>query len=152
MSILRFINKINYYSPSGIAIVCGLLSIIINASIFIYQRTISKHNDPEIYWLMTLALMLFFIIINVVLGFKSNDLGIYYRDSIYSYIGLVASILFITALASGKSIFVMHEFQWLIKLMTIIFIVLLTILSLVKKIVGIALIQEKKMRDENFEQ
>ena len=77
-----------------------------------------------------------------------DDLMQFYKESIYSFIGLVGVSLLLIYLFVNHSIFSNQDHKWLIKLLAIIYIVLLTILSSVKKIVGIAISQENKMRNE----
>ena len=139
MSLLDKLKSLNYQKPISIATICGLLLIVIFVCFKIYSSLLTTKIDPEQYVIIGCAIILFYIIINVVTGFKVNDLVATSNDNLdYSIIWLFSS----------HSILAQEDHKWLIKLLSIIYIVLLTILSSVKKIVGIALQQEKKIRDE----
>ncbi|MBK7466516.1 MAG: hypothetical protein IPJ43_06705 [Saprospiraceae bacterium] len=148
MSLLEKLKSLNYQKPISIAMICGLLLIVIFVCFKIYSSLLTTKIDPEQYVIIGCAIILFYIIINVVTGFKVNDLVAFYGESVYSYIGLTAFVIGSIWLFSSHSILAQEDHKWLIKLLSIIYIVLLTILSSVKKIVGIALQQEKKIRDE----
>lgn len=147
MKILN-LKKLNYSRPMVIASLCSLLTTVIFVFFKIYELLKSQKIEVEQYVIIACAIILFYIILNIVSGFKVDDLMQFYKESIYSFIGLVGVSLLLIYLFVNHSIFSNQDHKWLIKLLAIIYIVLLTILSSVKKIVGIAISQENKMRNE----
>lgn len=131
-----------------IASLCSILTTVIFVFFKIYELLKSQKIEVEQYVIIACAIILFYIILNIVSGFKVDDLMQFYKESIYSFIGLVGVSLLLIYLFVNHSIFSNQDHKWLIKLLAIIYIVLLTILSSVKKIVGIAISQENKMRNE----
>ena len=131
-----------------IASLCSLLTTVIFVFFKIYELLKSQKIEVEQYVIIACAIILFYIILNIISGFKVDDLMQFYKESIYSFIGLVGVSLLLIYLFVNHSIFSNQDHKWLIKLLAIIYIVLLTILSSVKKIVGIAISQENKMRNE----
>ncbi|HOJ91247.1 MAG TPA: hypothetical protein PK622_02120 [Saprospiraceae bacterium] len=142
------LKKLNYSRPMVIASLCSLLTTVIFVFFKIYELLKSQKIEVEQYVIIACAIILFYIILNIVSGFKVDDLMQFYKESIYSFIGLVGVSLLLIYLFVNHSIFSNQDHKWLIKLLAIIYIVLLTILSSVKKIVGIAISQENKMRNE----
>jgi len=142
------LKKLNYSRPMVIASLCSLLTTVIFVFFKIYELLKSQKIEVEQYVIIACAIILFYIILNIVSGFKVDDLMQFYKESVYSFIGLVGVSLLLIYLFVNHSIFLNQDHKWLIKLLAIIYIVLLTILSSVKKIVGIAISQENKMRNE----
>lgn len=142
------LKKLNYSRPMVIASLCSILTTVIFVFFKIYELLKSQKIEVEQYVIIACAIILFYIILNIVSGFKVDDLMQFYKESIYSFIGLVGVSLLLIYLFVNHSIFSNQDHKWLIKLLAIIYIVLLTILSSVKKIVGIAISQENKMRNE----
>lgn len=142
------LKKLNYTRPMVIASLCSILTTVIFVFFKIYELLKSQKIEVEQYVIIACAIILFYIILNIVSGFKVDDLMQFYKESIYSFIGLVGVSLLLIYLFVNHSIFSNQDHKWLIKLLAIIYIVLLTILSSVKKIVGIAISQENKMRNE----
>ena len=142
------LKKLNYSRPMVIASLCSLLTTVIFVFFKIYELLKSQKIEVEQYVIIACAIILFYIILNIVSGFKVDDLMQFYKESIYSFIGLVGVSLLLIYLFVNHSIFSNQDHKWLIKLLAIIYIALLTILSSVKKIVGIAISQENKMRNE----
>lgn len=142
------LKKLNYSRPMVIASLCSLLTTVIFVFFKIYELLKSQKIEVEQYVIIACAIILFYIILNIISGFKVDDLMQFYKESIYSFIGLVGVSLLLIYLFVNHSIFSNQDHKWLIKLLAIIYIVLLTILSSVKKIVGIAISQENKMRNE----
>ena len=142
------LKKLNYSRPMVIASLCSLLTTVIFVFFKIYELLKSQKIEVEQYVIIACAIILFYIILNIVSGFKVDDLMQFYKESIYSFIGLVGVSLLLIYLFVNHSIFSNQDHKRLIKLLAIIYIVLLTILSSVKKIVGIAISQENKMRNE----
>ncbi|MDQ3142888.1 MAG: hypothetical protein M3Q56_11655 [Bacteroidota bacterium] len=105
-------------------------------------------KDPNDIWLIATAILLFFIILNCVFGFSIKNILPYYRESIYTFIGLLILICLGGTFISGTSVFEAASYSWIITVFAIVYIVFMTILGLMRKIMEIVLKQEKKMRDE----
>ena len=94
--------------------------------------------DPIDIWMIGTAMMLFFILFNCIFGFNNENITIYFRNSIYSYIVLVL----VTCLLC----------QWITKVTVFdakTYIIFMTVLGLIKKIVSIAIKQDKKLQNED---
>lgn len=104
--------------------------------------------NKEDIWLYCTSMALFFIIINSIFGFTTKDKNRYYRDSLFTYTGLLIVFILLGKWISGKSVFEAETYSWILLVFSVVFIVFLTIINLVRKIVEIALKQENKIRNE----
>ncbi len=110
--------------------------------------------SSEIYlinycWLFGTALLLFFILINSVFSFTTQDKLHYFRNSIYTYLACLVLFVALNSSISGKSVFEVDTYSWIITVFSIVYIVFITIINLVRKIVEIAINQNKKIEDES---
>lgn len=99
-------------------------------------------------WLVGTAMVLFYIILNTILGFGSKEMMSYYRDSIYGFLLILVFLVFTGRWLTGKSIFEVKTYSWIIFVFAIVYLVFLTIQSLMRKIVSLALKQDKKIQNE----
>lgn len=105
----------------------------------------SVQNSP---WVLMTASILFYAVCSSVLSLNAKHANRYWRDALLSFIGLmVASALVATAL-SGLSIDEAGSFRWLFIVLAIGFLVFLSIVRLIKKIVDIAIKQDERLRGE----
>jgi len=100
-------------------------------------------------WTLTTAMLLFYIIFNIALGMNQQHKLIYYRDSVYGYVFLVAIGIIVGKFISGISVFEAKTYSWIIFVFSLVYILFLSLVSLIRKIVEIALRQEQKLRNEN---
>lgn len=99
-------------------------------------------------WLYGTALILFYIIVNCLLSFQSSDKLNYYRESIFTYAGTLLFIIILAYFFSGKTIFQAETYSWILFVFSIVYIVFFTIINLIRKIVEIAIKQDKKLTNE----
>ena len=92
-------------------------------------------------------MVLFYIILNTILGFGSKEMMSYYRDSIYGFLLILAFLIFTGRWLTGNSIFEVKTYSWIIFVFAIVYLVFLTIQSLMRKIVALALKQDKKIQN-----
>lgn len=105
----------------------------------------TKQRTP---WLISSSLMLFFGLFNSVFSLASKNRFTYWRNSLYAYVllGIIGGLL--AWAFSGLTINEAGAFKWMYFIFTFSFIVFLTIINLMRKIVEIAQKQDKKLRGE----
>ena len=100
------------------------------------------------YWITSSAFLLFFAIVCSVFSFSSPKPMVYYGQAISSFL-VVALIGGVTAsFFSGISLGEAGSFSWIYTVLAVIFVVFLTIVNLIRKIVEIAKKQDKRIRNE----
>lgn len=105
--------------------------------------------DKLDYWILSCALLLLFAIVSSVFSFSSENAIKYYGQSVTSFLGVAILGAFSAFAFSGIALSDAGSFSWIYMVMSIIFIVFLTIVNLMRKIVEIAKKQEQKLRNEN---
>ncbi|MCC6815910.1 MAG: hypothetical protein IT267_05820 [Saprospiraceae bacterium] len=98
-------------------------------------------------WMICPALLLFYIIFNVVLGVEQKNIGHYYRDSIYGVIGFLTVDVFYAKWLSGQSVFEVKSIAWIIIVFCIVYLVFISILNLIRFIMHLVLKQDKNIQD-----
>ncbi len=104
--------------------------------------------EPMDYWKYATSMILFYVMLCCVFCFSTKEKMIYYRDSIFTYIILLVLFSGISQWLSKLSIFEAESYSWILTVFSIIFIVMLTIINLVRKIVEIAIKQDNKLTHE----
>ena len=105
--------------------------------------------DPMDIWMIGTAMMLFFILFNCIFGFNNENITIYFRNSIYSYIVLVLVTCLLCQWITKVSVFDAKTYSWILVVFSIVYIIFMTVLGLIKKIVSIDIKQDKKLKNED---
>ena len=105
--------------------------------------------QPLDYWKYATSMILFYVMLCCVFCFSTKDKIIYYRNSIFTYLILLILFSLISQFQSGLSIFEAESYSWILTVFSIIFVVMLTIINLVRKIVEVAIKQDNKLKNEN---
>tara|TARA_B100000497_G_C7511870_1_gene311742 strand:- start:212 stop:655 length:444 start_codon:yes stop_codon:yes gene_type:complete len=99
-------------------------------------------------WTMSAAGLLFFAILNSILSLAYENQNLYWLKSIVAFILLVVIGGLVSYLISGLSLNEAMSFRWLYIVFSVGYIVFLTIVRLMRKIVLIAKKQDKALRGE----
>lgn len=126
-------------------------------SLFVFTLVILKFLDLIQYrqllikycWLFGTALLLFYIIVNSIFSFTAKDKLIYFRNSIFTYIACLVVVVGLNTFISGKVVYEVETYSWILFVFSLVYIVFITILNLLRKIVEMAVNQNKKIEDEN---
>lgn len=94
--------------------------------------------DPLFAWSIGSALMLFFALMNSLLSLKAESFVKYWGASIYSYLGLGLGTSMAAWGFSGISLNDAGSYRWIYIVVTVGFIVFLTMVNLMKIIVRFA--------------
>jgi hypothetical protein len=100
------------------------------------------------YWKYATAVVLFFIMVNCVYCFPAKEKMIYYRDSILTYTLVLIVFSIASKFFSGMNISEAESYSWIWMVFSIIYIVLITIINLLRKIVEVAIKQDQNLTNE----
>lgn len=126
-----------------------VLGLTLILQVLVYLAFQPENFDGKLdFWIIACAMLLFYVVINSVFSFASQDRMQYYGRSIAGFVGLALIGGGFSYLFSGIALAEAGSFTWIYTVMTIIFIVFLTIVNLMRKIVDIALKQDKNLRNE----
>ena len=89
-------------------------------------------------WMTASAFMLFFAMFNAIFSLSSDNMMKYWGRSIYCYMGLAAVSGLFAYLTSSLSINEAGSYKWIFFVLTIGYLVFLSIMSLMRKVVEFA--------------
>ncbi len=130
------------------AIFCLGLALMIQFVTFIYFKIKGSLLDATDIWFICPVMLLFFVLFNVVFGFEQKNIGVYYRDSIYGFIGIMAVDIFSSQLLTDKTVFEVKSISWIIMVFCIVYLVFISILNLIRFIMLLVLKQDKNIQDQ----
>jgi len=99
-------------------------------------------------WIIFTSFILFFSIATSLMSLKAENMNKYWGRSIITFMAILILSGLIATLYSGLSIDEAGSFRWLFFVMTFGFLVFLSIVRLMKRIVDIAIKQDDKLRGE----
>ncbi len=130
----------------GAGVFVGIVGVTLLFKTFNHIGVIE--NQAYLPWSMAASGLLFYSIMNSVLSLSYSDQNKYWVRSFISYAGLMIAASFFAYLISGLTIKEAESYKWLFKLFTIGYIVFLTIVRLMRKIVQIAQKEDNRQRGE----
>lgn len=127
----------------------GALSLILTLidSLFPHDDTLFEVNAGP--WIVTTAMILFFIIVNTVVALRIVDIIPYWLRSLVCFVLLYGFSYGLSYLLSGKHIDDVGSFRWLWMVLGMVYLVFFIIVRSMKKIMDFAINQDKKLRGED---
>lgn len=105
-------------------------------------------SDPTYAWLVSCSMLLFFSLFNAVLSLSAKRRNTYWLQSVIAYISLAAISGVIAWLYSGLTMNEAGAIKWLYFVITFGWLLFLSIVRAMKKVVNIAMKQDKRLRGE----
>ena len=99
-------------------------------------------------WIVSTAMILLFIVINTVVALRIDNILPYWTTSILSFVLLLSFAYGWCFLLSGKHIDDVGSFRWIWMVLGMVYLVFFIITRTMKRIVDIAIKQDKKLRGE----
>lgn len=123
-----------------IVLVCGIAKLAMMAGWF----------SPKIYfpYVVTFSFLLFYALGNCLLSFADDNQAKYWTESILSYVGLSTLGAGFAYLMSGLTIGEAASFKWIFFVFTFGYVILLTIMRSIRKIVIFAQKEDSRLRGE----
>ena len=139
-----YAKKISPFVQVGVVIaIIAVFNLLVLAI-----RPLGLFTDVAIPWLISTSFVLFFALVNSVLSIASDQHNKYWLHSILSYTILLIVGGFIAYLFSGLTIDEAGSYRWILLIFSMSYILFLAIVRTMKKIVGIAQKQDKRLRGE----
>lgn len=99
-------------------------------------------------WTVATAMILCYVILNTFMALRIETIIPYWSRSVFLYIGLLAFSYLWSWLLTGKHIDDVGTFRWLWFVLTLAYMVFFGISRSMKRIVDLAIRQDKKLRGE----
>lgn len=129
-------NKLN--SPPIQSLIVWIGAIVAMVLGWLFDRISPGHSDPLFPWSIATAFMLCFAILNSVLSLRADSFTKYWQASMYSYMALAFATGLTAWLFSGIPLGEAGYYKWIYMVVSIGFIVFLTLVNLMKTIVRFA--------------
>ncbi len=146
-SVISFFEKdIHPFYQAGFIIVVMLVFDLVSSGLRASGMMDVKDNFP---WQVVLSFMLFYALFNSLLGLGAKDGNKYYLYSMIGFVALAAAGGFLAFWFSGISIEqAPGAIKWIYFVFAFGYLVFVSIVQLMKKIVQLAQEQDKKLRGE----
>ncbi|MEP7195610.1 MAG: hypothetical protein ABI851_03775 [Saprospiraceae bacterium] len=130
------------------AALCLAIAFFLQLSYFIIYKL--QHKDIEVIdiWAICPTLLLFYILLNIVFGFKNENINNYYRNSIYGFVGFLALDIIFCQFLTGQGVSEVKSIKWIIFVFGIVYLVFLSILNLIRFILQLVLKQDRQIQEE----
>lgn len=99
-------------------------------------------------WEISLTCLLFFALGNALFFLNSKDKAKYWRESVFSYIGLVAVTVLLAGWISGIQLNDSGSIKWIYFVFTFGYLVFISIIGMMRRIVELVIKQDKRLRGE----
>ncbi|RMF23736.1 MAG: hypothetical protein D6765_12660 [Bacteroidetes bacterium] len=119
----------------GGVVLAGVVVVTLGGEV---ARSAGFTLEPLFPWLVTTSFLMFFAIFNAVICLMSKDLERYWSRSMLAYMGLALLSGGLAHLISGYSIGEAATYKWLFVVVTFGYLIFLTIITLMRKIVEFA--------------
>jgi len=141
-TILR--KDINPFIQGGaVAIVLLLLNLI---AYFVKQS--GSEAGKMLAWELSLTMVLFFALANAIFFLNAKEKGKYWSYSISTYIIICALAIFLASTITGVSLKDSGSIKWIIFIFSFSYLIFISIIGMMRRIVEIAIKQDKRLRGE----
>ena len=140
--IMQFIKPLNQaFLAAGLMVIFTLVDLIMPHNNVLFEVNAGT-------WIVSTAMIFCYVILNAVVAIRIEPILPYWRNSVYAYVGLLIFAYGWSWLLSGKHIDDVGSFRWLWLVLTLVYMVFFSIARSIKRIVDIAIKQDKKLRGE----
>lgn len=105
-------------------------------------------DEPVVFWEIALSSIMGFALFNTIFSLSCKDRLKYFRDSIFSFMAIAAIGGFLAYKFSGLTIDEAGSFRWLYLVFTFSYLVFISIVNAMRKIIDIAKKQDARLRGE----
>lgn len=130
------------YNPIQQAIMVYVGGLVIMVLALLVKVTGLMEVSQKFPWMTAAACMLFFAMFNSIYALSTKNMMKYWANSIYSYLGLAILSGFTAYLFSSMSIYEAGSFRWIYVVLTIGYLVFMSIMTSVRRIVEFAMKEE----------
>lgn len=106
------------------------------------------NTGDTVSWEIALTLLLFFALANAIFFLNAKEKGRYWSYSISAYVVVCAVCIFTATLISGIGINDSGSIKWIVFIFSFSYLVFISIIGVMRRIVEIAIKQDKRLRGE----
>jgi len=132
-----FNSQIKPYYQAGFAILILLIVMAIS------KAFISSDDDQIYFWEISFTILMAYGLFNAIFSIPYKDRMLYFRNSLLCYVVVAVSGGFLASLFSGISLDDSGSFRWLYVVFTFSYLVFISIVNAMRKIIEIAKKQDE---------
>lgn len=140
-----FNKEIHPFLQAGTALLICLLAMGIGST-----AVDGKEGGSVFYWEAAFSVLMGFALFNAVLSIPYKKRTSYFRDSIFCFIAVGAISGYLAYLFSGLGVDEAGSFRWLYVVFTFTYLVFISIVNAMRKIIEIAKKQDARLRGEDL--
>ncbi len=125
-----------------------VLLLVFDLASFASNQSSPSAKFGQNIWTNAVAMILFYIIVNSLVSLASEKPIEYVRNSIYTFLGICIIGGLISWAISGQTIDEAGSFKWLFVVLSLGYLIFLSIISTMKFIVKLAQKQDSRLRGE----
>ncbi len=102
------------------------------------SNTVGEKSMGVSMWTNAVALMFFYVIINCIIAMVSGAKAHYFRESLYTFLGLGLLAILVSTNLSGFTMDEAGSFRWLLVVVTMCYMIFLAIINTIQILVKFA--------------
>ena len=140
-----FSREIHPFKQAGGAIILLLIFQLLG---LLFRGTAFFGEESVVFWEISMTILLAFMLFNSVMSIPYKNRGLYFRNSLISFVAIAVISGGLAQLLSGQSMDEAGSFKWLYFLFTFVYLVFISIVNAMRKIIEIAKKQDARLRGE----
>lgn len=140
-----FEKQIHPLYQGGVAIALNLVGILFLKAVKPEENLL---QEGIVFWELSFSILMAFMLFNAVFSIPYNNRMQYFRDSIFTFLVIAAVGGLLAHYVSGVSMDNAGSFRWLYIVFTFTYLVFISIVNLMRKIIEIAKRQDARLRGE----
>ncbi len=140
-----FSREIHPFKQAGGAIILLLIFQLLG---LLFRGTAFFGEESVVFWEISMTILLAFMLFNSVMSIPYKNRGLYFRNSLISFVTIAVISGGLAQLLSGQSMDEAGSFKWLYFLFTFVYLVFISIVNAMRKIIEIAKKQDARLRGE----
>lgn len=140
-----FTKQIHPFYQAGFALILNLVGILIVKAGYTADTMV---QEGVVLWEVSLTILLCFMLFNSVFSIAYKNTSQYFRDSVISFIALAGLGGVMAHYISGVSMDHAGSFRWMYIVFTFTYLVFISIVNFMRKIMEIAHKQDARLRGE----
>jgi hypothetical protein len=131
-----FQDKANDPRVHSLVVFIAILTVMVGT--FLLRLVAPDIVSTRFFWMTATAFMLFYAVFSSVASIASNNILLFWGKAMYSYMALAAGAGCLAYSFSGISIYDAGSYSWLYVVVTIVYVVFMTLVRSMKMIVEFA--------------
>ena len=113
-------------------------AVTLGAVLLVDVIGVAASDSPRFPWLSAASFMLFFALFNAVLSAASENMMKYWGRSLYAFMGLAVGAGLLAWGFSGLTIYEAGSYRWIYLVVTVGYLVFLSLIAVIKNVVTFA--------------